>query len=246
MSCAFSIEGIRSLDPLGLAQLLESRLAWRYPLCTDAELKHLSMPEMRRQTFEEPLPDFTVFTHTRSDGSLNNDKAVLFFIEDVRFNNILAEPWSYFDWLSQYPAVATPDVSVNTDAPLVEQFLAVYQNRLIGAIWQKMGLKVIPTVSWAGLDSYPFCFRGIERGSIVTVSSLGIKATRHTQEFVQGFTAMIEQVKPSVVVCYDGLLLGMKCPVPVITVEHVARQASKAARQLQLPGQQKMRLPGIP
>jgi hypothetical protein len=237
MSCGFSADELKVLDPLGLTHSVDGRIAWRCPQCPDADLCHLAMPYMRKQKIGPSLPAFTVFNHTRKDGSLNTDKGVLFFVDDARFSNILAQPWAYCEWLSQYPLVATPDVSMYLDMSVAEQFMAAYKSRLVGAIWQHLGMTVIPTISWAGSTSFLFCFKGVEEGSVVAVSTLGTRKQKRRCEFMLGFTAMVEALKPAVVVCYDRPYAGMDTLVDLQCVQQVARSKSLMARQRQVPGQ---------
>lgn len=82
-----------------------------------------------------------------------------------------------------------------------------YRSRLLGQMMQKVGLKVIPTVSWEKPESYEFCFDGIEQGGVVTVSTIGIMRNIETQRiFEHGFTAMVETLSPSEIIIYG------KCP----------------------------------
>ncbi|MDR2486309.1 MAG: DUF4417 domain-containing protein [Treponema sp.] len=41
-----------------------------------------------------------------------------------------------------------------------------------GVCWQRMGLTVIPTASWAEPDSFEYCFDGIETGAVAAVSAM--------------------------------------------------------------------------
>ena len=49
----------------------------------------------------------------------------------------------------------------------------VYRNRWIGCMLQEKGYKVIPTIQWALEDTYDICFSGVEKGSVIIISTLG-------------------------------------------------------------------------
>ena len=79
----------------------------------------------------------------------------------------------------------------------------VYRSRLLGQMMQRAGCRVIPTVSWAYVDSFDYCFEGIIPGSVVAVSTVG---TMYSQEcrkiFLRGFEAMIEKLNPDKIIIY--------------------------------------------
>ena len=83
----------------------------------------------------------------------------------------------------------------------------VYRSRQIGAYYQARGIKVIPTISWAEADTFEFCFLGIPKGSIVSVSTIGVKQNSEALEiWEEGMRAMIEQIEPSAILVYGGEL----------------------------------------
>lgn len=61
---------------------------------------------------------------------------------------------------------------------------------------------MIPTVSWAGPESYEYCFEGIEQGSTVALSTNGCAGSQ--KEFSAGVDALIERVDPALILCYGS------------------------------------------
>ena len=57
------------------------------------------------------------------------------------------------------------------EMPYALQIYNTFRNRWCGAYLSDKGIKVIPTVSWSDEKSIEFCFKGIEKGSIVAVST---------------------------------------------------------------------------
>ena len=81
------------------------------------------------------------------------------------------------------------------------------RSRQIGAYYQSKGIKVIPTISWAEPETYEFCFRGIPEGSVVSISTIGVKRDPDALKiWTDGVTAMIERIKPSAILIYGGKL----------------------------------------
>ena len=91
--------------------------------------------------------------------------------------------------------------------PMPTKIWNTYRSRQIGAYYQSKGIKVIPTVSWAEPETFEFCFLGIPKGSIVSVSTVGVKKDPEALAIWQdGMKAMIEQIEPSTILVYGGEL----------------------------------------
>ena len=81
----------------------------------------------------------------------------------------------------------------------------IYRSRQIGAYYQSKGITVIPTISWAEKETFSFCFKGIEQGSVVAVSTIGVKESEKAYNIWRdGMDEMIKQIKPSVILVYGG------------------------------------------
>ena len=81
----------------------------------------------------------------------------------------------------------------------------IYRSRQIGSFYQSKGIKVIPTISWAEEETFCFCFEGIPEGSIVAVSTVGVKENPGALDIWRaGMDAMIERINPSLILCYGG------------------------------------------
>ena len=96
-----------------------------------------------------------------------------FFIDDYQFQRVWNQPDRYIAPLKRFQCVLTPDFSTYMDMPEAMKIYNVFRSRLIGAYWQACGLKVIPTLQWAGPESFPYCFSGIPNNSTVAVSTVG-------------------------------------------------------------------------
>ena len=99
--------------------------------------------------------------------------------------------------MEKFQCVFTPDFSIYLDMPLAMQIWNTYRNRLIGQICQDYEMKVIPTVGWAGEESFEFCFDGLPKGGTVAVSTVGVMNNKDAKEiFRRGMEEMIRQVEP--------------------------------------------------
>ena len=86
------------------------------------------------------------------------------------------------------------------------QLYNVFRNRWCGAYWASKGLRVIPTVNWGDETTFDFCFEGIEKGSIVAVSTYmaSVHGNRQDQKewFMTGYNEMLRRIEPEKIICY--------------------------------------------
>lgn len=130
----------------------------------------------------------------------NEDRTIHFFKEDYKFLKVYNEPKKYLKKLIRFEALITPDFSMYTDFPLAMQIYSTFMNRWCGAFWQNHGLTVIPSVSWSTKESYDFSFSGIEKGSIVAVSTVG--TLKKEKLFMDGYHEMLKIIQPEYIYCY--------------------------------------------
>jgi len=130
-----------------------------------------------------------------------------FFLDDYRFERVWDRPTQFLSSVLRYGWALTPDFSLYTDYPLAAQLWNTYRNRWLGALWQRHGVRVIPTISWATALSYSFAFTGVDPGGVVAVSGVGVRSNDATamQLFDAGYKEMLRVLHPSLVLCYGKL-----------------------------------------
>lgn len=162
---------------------------------------------------------------------LNTDRrdcGIHFYIDDYQFERIWNSPGVYIDRICEFEGALTPDFSLYMDMPMATKIWNVYRSRLIGQMMQDMGVHVIPTISWAEEETYKFAFDGIEEGSIVSVSTVGIKRSEEALEvFRSGCDAMIEKIKPSKIIQYGGKIDYDFQGIEVVDYENHVTEAMK-------------------
>lgn len=132
---------------------------------------------------------------------------VHFFLYDYRFERVWKHPDNDVEKLSRYRAVFSPDFSMYLEMAPVMQLYNVFRNRWCGAYWASKGIRVIPTVNWGDESTYDFCFEGIEKGSIVAVSTyMAVEhGNRKDQKewFMAGYNELLRRINPEKIVCYN-------------------------------------------
>jgi hypothetical protein len=161
---------------------------------------------------------FIGFHNTKSNDLKNRHKTVHFFLDDYKFDRVYDKPDRYEPRLRQYKQLLTPDFSLYTDISISKQSNAVFNSRWCGAFWQSKGFIVIPTMQWGNEESFNFCFDGVEKGSIVAVSTLG--STKVKTAWLAGFKAMCEKICPTKVVCYCKPFEETSNVADIIVVPH--------------------------
>lgn len=139
--------------------------------------------------------------------STNKRTGVHFYVDDYQFERVWNYPEKYVDILQEYDCILSPDFSLYMDMPMPMKIWNIYRSRQIGAYYQSKGIKVIPTISWAEPDTFEFCFQGIPEGSIVSVSTIGVKEDPEALKIWRGgMDAMIDTINPKAIVIYGGKL----------------------------------------
>jgi len=145
------------------------------------------------------------FNYAKS--SKEKQTGIHFFIDDYQFERVWNDPEKYIDVLKEYECILSPDFSLYLDMATPLKIWNIYRSRFIGAFYQSKGIEVIPTVSWAGEETFDFCFEGIEEGGTVAVSTIGVKQSEPAFEIWRnGMNAMIERIKPQTILVYGGAL----------------------------------------
>ena len=158
------------------------------------------MPTLNRTTY---IPDELIgFNYMKS--SDNKNVGIHCFIDDYQFERLWNNPIKYIDDIIEYNCILTPDFSLYMDMPMPMKIWNVFRSRLLGQLWQDLGIEVIPTISWAEKETFEFCFDGIAENSVVAVSTIGIKKDKNFKVWSDGMDAMIEKIKPSAILVYGG------------------------------------------
>lgn len=164
------------------------------------------MPIIHKSNF---VPDDLIaFKYIKADNNENAEKAGIHcFIDDYQFERLWNRPDEYIETVRPYQCMLSPDFSLYTDMTMPTKIWNVYRSRLIGAYYQAQGIEIIPTVQWAEAETFEFCFKGIEKGGTVAVSTIGVKEDPECYAlWVAGMQEMIKQVKPKTILVYGGEL----------------------------------------
>lgn len=193
---------------------------------TEENLKYRTNPLFLRNEFDsteewsmpvipKPQSDITInsdlrligFDRAKTGKDNHYNRAVHFFLYDYKFEDIWENPQKYIETLKKYKAVLTPDFSMYIEMNPVMQLYNTFRNRWVGAYLASNGITVIPTVNWGLENTFDFCFNGIEKGSIVAVSTyMYHEHGNHSDQkdlFMKGYNEMIRRIEPELIICYS-------------------------------------------
>lgn len=178
------------------------------------------------------IPDDMIgFNYAKT--STDKDVGIHMYIDDYQFERLWNKPQDYVDILKEYQCVFSPDFSLYMDMPMAMKVWNIYRSRLIGQYLQRQGVKVIPTISWAESETFTFCFDGIPVKSIVSVSTIGVKRDSYAMEiWKSGMDAMIEKIKPSMILVYGGELDYNYQDIPVKYYENKVTERLKELKEV--------------
>lgn len=194
----------------------------KYHMC-DIDYKNLTneyqIPFLIEQSFDQIPTEAVAFSEINKVNEKN--KIVHFFQEDKKIEAIWNNPYKYIPILQKFPCVIEPDFSVLLDMPKPIQIYNIFRTRLIGTLFQKNGINVIANISWAGKNSYDFCFDGVCKHSIIAVSTVGVSKNTYSRKFFQnGFIEMLKVIEPRKIIIYGGKKIIKCTDIPILHINN--------------------------
>jgi len=180
------------------------------PILEDVELDYNKMPIIKKFTIKDYERRKIQVTNFKNVKSIKEEDITIvdMFNYDYVLESLWNNPFKYVLRFQRYLAVASPDYSIYSTMNKFEIEHNVFKNRWVGATWQSLGVKVIPTISWCNPDTYDLCFSGIEPGGCVIISTLGVND--NLQVFLDGFNEMKKRIFPQLIVVIGKLINGME------------------------------------
>lgn len=133
------------------------------------------------------------------------DSGVHFYVDDYQFERIWNQPNTYLERIQDFDCMLTPDFSLYQEMPIAMKIWNTYRSRLIGQIAQRLGIIVIPTVSWCERQTFDFCFDGLPKRATLSISTIGVKQEEYNFSlWKDGVDEMIKRLEPKTLLIYGG------------------------------------------
>ena len=130
---------------------------------------------------------------------------VHFYLDDYQFERVWNRPALYLNALKDFECVLAPDFSMFLGMPKALMIWNHYRKMTIAHFWQNQGLKVIPTLNWAGPESWEFCFDGVPKKGCVSVSTLGVMADKNARKrWIAGMNEAVKRLTPIRILAYGS------------------------------------------
>lgn len=156
------------------------------------------LPKMNNVQLPKDLISFT-----KSRKNIDRSKFVHFYIHDKYFKCIFKYPEKYVELFKTYDGIISPDPTLFIDNSRCLLETSTYMNRALAFFYAKKGIPVIPNVRWTNEKSYDFCFLGIPKKYIVSISTHGCcKSKQQKESFYRGLFKMLEVLEPTDVIVY--------------------------------------------
>lgn len=133
---------------------------------------------------------------------------VEFFNFDYILDALRNDPIKYISKFHDFYAICSPDFSIYPGMNIHMIKFNVYKSRWLGSFRQANGLKIIPTIGRSYPDTYDICFSGIEKGSAVIISTLGV--SKNKKIFLDGFNEMKKRINPKIIIVVGKLFPEMQ------------------------------------
>ena len=144
-----------------------------------------------------------IIPFTKARNCRNKRQYVHFYMHDREFSRVLTATNQYLDMLKLYDGVITPDCTMLIGQSPCLQQANTYMNRAVGFYLQKHGIPVIPNIRWSDESSFEYCFLGVPKGTMVSVSTHGCITSREERRmFKTGVSAMLDEIQPKIVLVH--------------------------------------------
>ena len=161
----------------------------------------------------------------------NHESGIHFYVDDYQFERVWNQPQTYIGKLSEFDCILTPDFSLYLDMPMAMKIWNTYRSRLIGQMAQRLGIIVIPTVSWCERETFDFCFDGLPKHSTLSISTIGVKNSEEGMELWKaGVDEMIRRLQPKRLLIYGGKIEHDYGDIETIYYENKVTERMKESR----------------
>ena len=141
-----------------------------------------------------------------------------FYIDDYQFERVWTEPQTYMEILKKFNAVIGPDFSMFSNLPKPQQIYNNWRSKVLMALFQAHGIKIIPNIQWSDQYSFSYCFDGIEPGGVVAICSTGCHRKESKEKFLDGYNKMLNVLQPKLIICVGKLPKEIEGDVKVIQI----------------------------
>ena len=138
---------------------------------------------------------------------------VHFYEDDYKFERWWKHPEKYFEHLSGFGGIISPDFSLYANMPAAQQIANTYKNYLLGAWAQHRGLPVIANVRLTTAQSISYALAGSPRHSTIALGLHGcIKDKDNRRQVMEEMRVICDFLDPAHILIYGSEAYGVATP----------------------------------
>ena len=132
-----------------------------------------------------------------------------FFTSDKKIDPVWTQPIKYAKTLKSFGMCISPDFSLFSRMVRDQKHWNCFRNKFLSALWQQLGIQVIPAPSWGDLVDLDFYLEGWPKKSIIAINSTGIGHDKQAQYiFLQGYHRACDYLCPTHILRYGIRIEG--------------------------------------
>lgn len=135
---------------------------------------------------------------------------VHFYIEDEKFECVRNIPEKYLEMLKSADFIISPDFSTYRNYPFAVLLKNAFDNILLGAYYERMGVKVVANTIWSTPLFYDILFSGqpIKGAICVSSNSLNLRDKKGIKHWLHGYKEAIKRLNPVLVIRLGKIIPG--------------------------------------
>ena len=171
------------LDKLNQSCLFETDNKFGFPIVSSSE--------------NFSVRDLIPFNVCKSTNRCDLGKAVHFFLDDYKFEQLWTRPRDFITTLQFYRNMISPTFSIWSEQPYALNLFNMYRSRWCTRFFQEFDINVLVDVRWSDEKSYDYAFSGIKKNTPVIINTVGTRYLDNRKMFVDGFEEMLRVLEPS-------------------------------------------------
>lgn len=132
-----------------------------------------------------------------------------FFTKDENFEPAWTKPFYYWLKLKKFGKAISTDFSIYENMVNEQKRWNSFRNKFLTALWQYLGIDMIPAPSWGNVADMDFYMEGWPKHSLIAINSTGVGTDRHSKHlFLDGYFAMLDILSPTHILRYGAYIEG--------------------------------------
>jgi hypothetical protein len=157
-------------------------------------------------TFEQMPSQLVSFNDLRR-AVVKASSVVHFYKDDYKFAPFLIDPLADAYKFQEFKGIITPDVSITSGMSVWEKRNSIFVSRSVGACIAMTGISVVPMVRWDSKSDCEMATCGLEAGTVIAVSTVGVfSSPDRRRDFIEGFALIVDKLRPTGIIVYGSWL----------------------------------------